>query len=473
MQRQILNSHRGLLGNFASRFSAILAMAGLLLLSACDGSSTVTENNLPEPGKDGVPPTLESVLMQPNGIVEAGDSVKITFVASEALMTPVVYINNVQAEVSGKIQNWSAVREMTEFEPQGFVTFSIVYQDVSGELGQGISETTDDSTACIGEECPREDELGPLEGNWQLDFAGVGPAAGDTTWFSISDTGPEGERYCWFNDTYQFGRDGSFRNVQGGETWVEDWQGNDPASCAAPVAPHDGSNNAIFEYDDVAATLQLTGQGAFLGLAKVFDGGELALPTDAPESVTYEVVELVGDSLTVRVNYGGGVWEYRLTRLSNLPIAGNWKLDFAGVGPAAGDTTWFSISDTGPEGERACWFDDTYHFGGDGSFQNFQGGETWVEDWQGTDPAACAAPVTPHDGSTAGTWYLDDAAGTVTLNGAGLFVGLAKVINGGELALPADAPGSVTYDVAELVGEGMTVRIDYGGGVWEFALVKE
>ena len=152
MQRQIFNSHRGLDGNFASRFGALLVMTGMLLLSACGGGGdTVTQNNLPEPGRDGVAPVLTTVTMQPNGIVEAGQSVLIEFEASEALMKPVVYINNVQAEVTGSIRNWSAVRGMTEFEPQGFVTFSIVYQDISGELGQAVIATTNDSGACIGE----------------------------------------------------------------------------------------------------------------------------------------------------------------------------------------------------------------------------------------------------------------------------------------------------------------------------------
>ena len=104
----------------------------------------------------------------------------------------------------------------------------------------------------------------------------------------------------------------------------------------------------------------------------------------------------------------GGWWEYRLTRVSNSALVGNWKLDFAGVGPNAGDTSWFSISDTGPDGERACWFDDIYHFSDDGSFQNFQEGETWVEPWQGAAAEGCGAPVAPHDGSSAGAWLYDE-----------------------------------------------------------------
>ena len=469
MQPQNFNSDRAPKGSIASRFGAVLAVTGLLLLSACGGSNTaVTDNNLPEPpARDGLPPTLTTVTVQPDGVVEMGESVRIDFVASEAIMTPVVTINGMPAEVSGSITNWRALRDINAADPEGDVTFSIVYQDISGEFGQAVTTTTNDSGACIGPACPRGDDLGPLEGNWKLDFAGVGPNPGDTSWFSISDTGPDGPRACWFNDIYAFGRDGSFRNVQGDETWVETWQGAAMEACGTPVAPHDGSNNAVFQYDETAGSLKLTGLGAYLGLSKVVTGGELTDPAQAPGSVTYEVVELLGDSLTVRINFGPGWWEFRLSRVSTLPIVGKWKLNFAGVGPAEGDTSWFSISDTGPAGPRACWFDDIYHFGADGSFQNFQGTETWVEPWQGAAAEACGTPVAPHDGSSVGAWYYN-AAGTVRLDGVGSYLGLSKVVNGAELTDPALAPASVTYDVVELIGDSLTVRINFGPGWWEF-----
>ena len=207
------------------------------------------------------------------------------------------------------------------------------------------------------------------------------------------------------------------------------------------------------------------------------NGAELAQPADAPGSVTYEVAELVGDSLTVRVEAGAGVWwEFRLSRVSSEPVVGNWKLGFAGVGPAAGDTSWFSIADTGTDGPRACWFNDVYHFGVDGSFQNFQDGESWVETWQGAAAEGCGVPVAPHDGSAAGSWFFDDSTANVTLEliGVGSYLGLPKVVNGAELADPAATPASVTYQVVEVVGGAMTVRIEAGTGVWwEYDLVKE
>ena len=484
MQRHILNSDSGMVVKTASRFGAVMAMAVLFLLSACDSNNKViTDVSQAEPGPDGVPPTLTIVELQPNSNVEAGDSVLIDFVASEAIMKPVVLINNVPAEVTGKITEWSATRRMTDSEPLGDVTFSIDYQDISGELGEAGTATTDGSSACFGVpgvDCPLTDDLGPLEGNWKLEFAGVGPNEGDTSWFNISDTGPDGPRACWFDDVYQFGGDGSFRNIQGDESWVEPWQGAVAEGCGAPVAPHDGSNNAVFEYAEADAdagtpgSLKLTGLGAHVGLPKVVNGTELTDPADAPESVTYEVVSLIGDSLTVRINVGGGWWEYRLTRLTNSPMVGKWKLNFAGVGPNEGDTSWFNISDTGPDGPRACWFDDIYLFADDGSFQNFQDGLSWVEPWQGAAAESCGTPVAPHDGSSAGAWYYDDAAATPTLrlDGIGSFLGLPKVVNGAELTNPADAPTSITYDVVDIIGNSLTVRINVGGGWWEFVFER-
>ncbi|MBT8146562.1 MAG: hypothetical protein KJN90_06875, partial [Gammaproteobacteria bacterium] len=189
MQRQIFDSQRGPQGNFASRFGALVAMAGLLLLSACDGAgNAVTENNLLEPaGKDGVPPTLTSVSIRestksakPNGFVQLGKSVRVDLVATEALMAPVVTINGVEAQVTGKVNSWFAVREMTEDDTLGEVTFTITYQDISGEAGLFTNSTTDGSTVVYcDDDCPKPVNLA---GDWRLDVeggAGVGPAAGD------------------------------------------------------------------------------------------------------------------------------------------------------------------------------------------------------------------------------------------------------------------------------------------------------
>ena len=146
MQRQIFNSHRGQHGNFASRLGALLAMAGLLLLSACGGAGNdVTQNYLPEPsGLDGVPPTLTDVSIRestksakPGGTVEPGKSVRVDLTGSEALMKPVVTINGVEADVTGKATGWFAVREMTATDTLGPVGFMIEYFHVFQGVDSG------------------------------------------------------------------------------------------------------------------------------------------------------------------------------------------------------------------------------------------------------------------------------------------------------------------------------------------------
>jgi len=79
-----------------------------------------------------------------------------------------------------------------------------------------------------------------------------------------------------------------------------------------------------------------------------------------------------------------------------------WKLaptaQAIAVGPAQGDFSWWANS-AGDVDTRACLFDDKFVFNADGSFNNVQDGETWLEGWQGMDPEGCGASVAPHDGS--------------------------------------------------------------------------
>ncbi|MDG1725334.1 MAG: T9SS type A sorting domain-containing protein, partial [Bacteroidia bacterium] len=66
---------------------------------------------------------------------------------------------------------------------------------------------------------------------------------------------------------------------------------------------------ATWTYDADAMTVTLSGKGAYLGLAKVYDGGELTSPDLAPASITYPVaMSADGETMTIDIEYNTGQW---------------------------------------------------------------------------------------------------------------------------------------------------------------------
>jgi hypothetical protein len=325
-----------------------------------------------------------------------------------------------------------------------------------------------------------------IDGTWKLSpqagALAVGPAQGNYGWYT-SSVGDVTTRACLFDDEYVFNSNGSFQNILGSQTWLEGWQGTSPEACGAPVAPHNGSGSATYTYDNVAGTLTLNGQGAFMGLAKAINGAELTTPNNAPTSVTYIVSSLSSTQLVLVIHSGSGPdtpwWRFTFEKQTVSPIQGTWKLSpqagALAVGPAQGNYGWYTSS-VGDVTTRACLFDDEYVFNSNGSFQNILGSQTWLEGWQGTTPEACGAPVAPHNGSGSATYTYNNVAGTLTLNGQGAFMGLAKAINGAELTTPNNAPTSVTYIVSSLSSTQLVLVIHSGSGPdtpwWRFTFVK-
>ncbi|NQV77953.1 MAG: hypothetical protein HQ490_06310, partial [Lutibacter sp.] len=84
--------------------------------------------------------------------------------------------------------------------------------------------------------------------------------------------------------------------------------------CAAPVFPHNGTASATYTYNATAGTIKIDGAGAFLGLAKAYNGGELTTPSEAPDSITYIAVQN-GNTLELDIEIaGGGFWSFKLVR---------------------------------------------------------------------------------------------------------------------------------------------------------------
>ena len=325
----------------------------------------------------------------------------------------------------------------------------------------------------------------PLEGSWKMapeaGALGVGPGPGDYSWWT-SSADDVITRACFFDDEYVFNADGSFANVLGAETWVEGWQIPDFEGCNVPVAPHDGTNPATFT--TTASTVTVTGLGAYLGIPKVHNAGEDGSP--ANNTITYNyVLSPDGNTLEITVPGYGGTggseeWYFKMVRTSApvSPLAGSWKMapeaGALGVGPNPGDYSWWTSSEDDVT-TRACFFDDEYIFGADGSFANVLGAETWVEGWQIPDFEGCNAPVAPHDGSNAATYTY--TATTVTVSGLGAYLGVPKVHNAGEDGSPVN--NEITYNYV-LSADGKSIELTvpgYGGTggteEWYFKLVKQ
>jgi len=318
-----------------------------------------------------------------------------------------------------------------------------------------------------------------LAGTWQMapkeGALRVGPEAGSGAWWQngVADIDVRG---CFFDDKYVFGTDGSFVNDLGDDTWLEGWQGVDADQCGTPVTPHDGSTPGTWAFDEANGTITVTGSGSFLGLPKAGNEGELP-NVSVPSSITYNVTFLDSDTIELVIETGSGVfWTFEMVRTAQPnPFEGTWRMaPEAGalkVGPSAGSGEWWSNGDADVS-VRDCFFDDSFVFSPNGTFENVLGDATWLEGWQGVDADQCGTPVTPHDGSTPGTWSYDEAAGTLTLNGAGSYVGLPKAVNAGELP-NVSVPSSVTYNVTFDGSNSATLIIETGSGVfWTFKIVK-
>lgn len=355
------------------------------------------------------------------------------------------------------------------------------------------------SCAAPGGECgvvpptpPAPPITGPfsIPGVWKVEpiagSLGVGPVPGDVSWFAITNEGV-GDRACFYNDTYVFNEDGTFQNVLGDDTWIEQWQSGNAEGCGTPLSPHDGMGMATWEYDADAGTLKVDGFGAYVGIPKAVNGGELpAVPT--PPNVTYQVEEDGNNRMVVTVESGTGVWwQFQMIKVESFgdagptperTFAGTWQVEpvagSLGVGPALGDISWWSIDEAGVT-TRACFYDDEYVFDRDGTFDNVLGDDTWLEAWQGTDEA-CGTPVAPYDGAGDYTWTYTEGenedVGTLLIDGLGGYMGIPKANNAGEVP-NVPTPPNVTYQVTWENDNTVVIDIEAGPAVWwRYRMIK-
>ena len=192
-----------------------------------------------------------------------------------------------------------------------------------------------------------------LIGEWRvLPFEGslvVGPNPYELTpnlednWWWLGQDGDM--RECYTDDIYTFGADGSFSIDFQEDTWIENWQSGDTTSTGYCGNPSDANGIGINPdgefyyqatlpseeglYNVTDAKLSVAGVGAYIGLPKAYNGGEMAdlagnllIDPNTITERTYTYRMLDENTLMVSMDWGEGYWITFLGRVGMSGAAG-------------------------------------------------------------------------------------------------------------------------------------------------------
>jgi PKD repeat protein len=167
-------------------------------------------------------------------------------------------------------------------------------------------------------------KLAPIAGAMK-----VGDAIGSGGWWQTSE-GDITTRDCHFDDEFIFTDGGNFEYASQGSIWGETWMGvaaegcTDESALASPYDAFTSNDGHSFEVDVTGEkpTIKVSGTGAFLGLQKAYNGGELKAGDSPVSEITYTVQDYaVTDTEETLVIYvdisegeaGTGFWTFTLT----------------------------------------------------------------------------------------------------------------------------------------------------------------
>lgn len=189
----------------------------------------------------------------------------------------------------------------------------------SAATTQSLSVAQDDPNACRGN-IKLLTNCG--ERTWKLaNEAGamvVGPDQTAVWWGNSADDLKV--RACHFNDEYTFTSKGEFRYNNKGDFWADtDGQGVViPADLGAPAGCQPSSvwpakykvwDSGTHQFTISDNTLQVKGNGAWIGLYKVGEAGEVTTPS---ASVTFTIQSITANRMVIYKQYSWGVWKFTL-----------------------------------------------------------------------------------------------------------------------------------------------------------------
>ncbi len=219
------------------------------------------------------------------------------------------------------------------YAAEGAYTVTLSAMDDDGNMDQIAKEVVVSSAAFT------PDVLSSADGKaWVLDGAQsyfVGPAAGSGEWWpGITEDDVE-VRACQMDDEYIFFDDGTYEYATQGDVWAEDFMGGSFACIAESelMDPYDALASGTYTYEvteamgDERAKITVIGEGAFIGFAKGFNGGELnpANGVGPASQITYEVleysaaggVEVLTVAVDISADQSGTAWWTMRIRTAN------------------------------------------------------------------------------------------------------------------------------------------------------------
>lgn len=131
------------------------------------------------------------------------------------------------------------------------------------------------------------------------------------------------QQSCLYDYKYTFhSKSNKFTINMNGRAWLEPWQSAVPWRCGNPVEPHVGKNKSYsFSFSESGGKrfLELHGRGAFIGMAKATNQGELSsLHDPVPHQRLYVIDKVLTSasgqrSLLLSINTDKTIWFMKLT----------------------------------------------------------------------------------------------------------------------------------------------------------------
>ncbi|MEK9604505.1 MAG: Ig-like domain-containing protein [Flavobacteriaceae bacterium] len=108
-------------------------------------------------------PTLSSVSIASDNTdsskAKVGDTIILTFTTIEAIQSPTVTIDGNAATISGSGSSWTATYILQSGDTEGTLSFTIDFDDLSGNTGTQVTAPTDSSTVTFDESAPTVDSI--------------------------------------------------------------------------------------------------------------------------------------------------------------------------------------------------------------------------------------------------------------------------------------------------------------------------